>query len=111
MLTEELVSAERAIAEADLDIREGRFQRWLALIAGLSSALSGIEVTYEHYRGGYSRRVMYTPVILSGALMASGMAGFFSRRAARTILPAISVITLGDCAVSYTHLRAHETGR
>ena len=106
MLTEELVSAERAIAEADLDIREGRFQRWLALIAGLSSALSGIEVTYEHYRGGYSRRVMYTPVILSGALMTSGLAGFFSRRAARTVLPAISVLTLGDCVVGfYFHIR------
>jgi len=35
-------------------IREGRFQRSLALIAGLSSILSGLEVTYEHYRGSYS---------------------------------------------------------
>ena len=93
-------------AEADLDIREGRFQRWLALIAGASSVLSGIEVTYEHYKGSYSRRIMYTPVILSAALTAAGVAGFFSRRAARTVLPAVSVLTLGDCIVGfYFHVR------
>ena len=92
--------------EIDIHIREGRFQRWLALIAGLSSVLSGVEVAYEHYRGSYSRRVMYTPVILSGALAAGGFAGFFSKRAARTVLPAVSVITLGDGLLGfYFHLR------
>jgi hypothetical protein len=92
--------------EIDLDVREGRFQRWLALIAGLSSALSGLEVTYEHYRGSYSRRVMYTPVVLSGALAAGGLAGFFSKRAARTVLPAISAITLADSLIGfYFHVR------
>jgi hypothetical protein len=97
---------ERDAREVDLDIREGRFQRWLALIAGLSSVLSGIEVTYEHYRGSYSRRIMYTPVILSAALAAAGLSGFFSRRVAKTVLPAISVITLGDCVVGfYFHVR------
>jgi hypothetical protein len=35
-------------------IREGRFQRSLALVAGLSSLPSGFEVAYEHYRGSYS---------------------------------------------------------
>ncbi|HEX5481358.1 MAG TPA: hypothetical protein VFZ08_01875 [Terriglobia bacterium] len=94
------------VRAADLDIREGRFQRWLSLIAGLASALSGLEVAYEHYRGSYSRRVMYTPVILSGALVVGGVSGFFSRRAARTVLPAISVLTLGDSAVGfYFHVR------
>ena len=93
-------------SEIDLDIREGRFQRWLALIAGLSSVLSGLEVTYEHYRGSYSRRVMYTPVILSGTLAVGGFAGFFSKRAARTVLPVISVITLGDSLIGfYFHVR------
>jgi len=97
---------ETGMAEIDLDIREGRFQRWLALIAAASSALSGIEVTYEHYKGSYSRRIMYTPVILSAALTAAGIAGFLSRRAARTVLPAVSVLTLGDCMAGfYFHVR------
>jgi hypothetical protein len=94
------------LERADLEVREGRFQRWLSLIAGASSALSGLEVAYEHYRGGYSRRVMYTPVILSGALTAGGVAGFFSRKAARTVLPAISAVTLADSVIGfYFHIQ------
>jgi hypothetical protein len=92
--------------EVDRAIREGRFQRWLALVAGASSALSGLEVAYEHYRGSYSRRVMYTPVVLSGALTIAGIAGFFNARAARTVLPAVSAITAADSALGfYFHVR------
>ena len=66
-------------------IREGRFQRSLSLLTAVTSVVSGLEVAYEHYRGSYSRRVMYTPVILSALLAVAGLAGFFSKRAARTI--------------------------
>lgn len=101
-----LASAIGPIRRADVRIREGRFQRWLSLIAGASSILSGLEVAYEHYRAGYSRRIMYTPVILSGALTGAGVAGFFSAKAARTVLPAISAVTLADGAIGfYFHLR------
>jgi hypothetical protein len=41
-------------------VREGRFQRSLSLLTAATSVLSGLEVAYEHYRGSYSRRVMYT---------------------------------------------------
>ena len=94
---------------ADAAIREGRFQRWLSLIAGLSSALSGIEVAYEHYKGSYSRRVMYTPVILSAALTGAGVAGFFNRKAAVTILRGTSLVTLADSVTGfYFHIRGME---
>ena len=97
---------ERGAQEIDVRMREGRFQRWLALAAGLSSALSGLEVGYMHYRGSYSRRVMYTPVILSASLLGAGVWAFRSRRAARTVLPAVSALTLADCAIgSYFHIR------
>ncbi|MGH9683917.1 MAG: hypothetical protein ACRD4S_09945 [Candidatus Acidiferrales bacterium] len=97
---------ERFDREIAHHIREGRFQRSLALIAGLSSALSGLEVTYEHYRGSYSQRIMYTPVILSQALLAAGVAGAVNRRAARTILPVVSAVTLADCLVGFGfHIR------
>jgi hypothetical protein len=86
---------------ADLDIREGRFQRSLALIAGLSSVLSGLEVTYEHYRGSYSRRIMYTPVLLSAGLLGAGVWAFNNKKAAQTVLPAISVLTLADGMIGF----------
>lgn len=93
----------RVVANA---IREGRFQRSLALLTAGTSIVSGLEVAYEHYRGSYSRRVMYTPVILSVLLGAAGIAGFFSRRAARTVLRLVSFVTLVDAMVGfYFHVR------
>jgi hypothetical protein len=87
-------------------IREGRFQRSLALLTAATSVVSGLEVAYEHYRGSYSRRVMYTPVILSALLAVAGVAGFLSRRAARTVLRLVSFVTLIDALIGfYFHIR------
>jgi hypothetical protein len=87
-------------------IREGRFQRSLSLLTAFASLMSGLEVAYEHYRGSYSRRVMYTPVILSAALTGAGIGAFFSRWAARTLLRAVSAATLADSLIGfYFHAR------
>jgi hypothetical protein len=87
-------------------IREGQFQRSLALLTAGTSILSGLEVAHEHYRGSYSRRVMYTPVILSAVLGMTAIAGFFSRRAARGLMRLAAFITLIDAGVGfYFHAR------
>jgi hypothetical protein len=87
-------------------IREGRFQRSLSLMTAAASVLSGLEVAYQHYRGSNSRRVMYTPVILSAVLAVAAVAGFFSRRAARTVLRVAALVTLVDCGIGfYFHVR------
>lgn len=77
-------------------VREGRFQRSLSLIVAATGAATGLEVGYEHYKGSYSNPVMYTPIVLSGSLVAGGLMGFFSRRAAQTVLRVSSVLTLAD---------------
>lgn len=105
------VGRPRSAARRDLEIaanriREGRFQRSLSLLTAGTSIVSGLEVAYEHYRGSYSRRVMYTPVILSAVLGVAAVAGFFSRRAARSVLRLAAAITLADAAVGfYFHAR------
>jgi hypothetical protein len=105
------VSHPGSTARRDLEIvanriREGRFQRNLSLLTAGTSVVSGLEVAYEHYRGSYSRRVMYTPVIMSVVLALAGVAGFFSGRAARTVLRWVSTLTLMDAAVGfYFHVR------
>jgi hypothetical protein len=87
-------------------VREGRFQQSLSLITAGASMISGLEVAYEHYKGSYSRRVMYTPVILSPLLGLAGLAAVFSRRAARIFLRPISAITLIDSGIGfYFHVR------
>ncbi|HLX58276.1 MAG TPA: hypothetical protein VKR83_14750 [Ktedonobacteraceae bacterium] len=87
-------------------IREGRFQRSLALITAFSSLLSGLEVTYEHYVGSYSQQIMYTPVFLSLVLCIAGMWAVFNRWAARVLLPIVSLITILDGVVGFImHIR------
>ncbi len=87
-------------------IREGRFQRSLALITAFSSLLAGLEVAYEHYVGSYSQQIMYTPVLISPILTIAAIWGTFSRRAARTVLPIVSLITLLDGVIGFfMHVR------
>ncbi len=87
-------------------IREGRFQRSLSLITAFSSLLAGLEVTYEHYRGSYGQRIMYSPVLISPILFVASIWGVFSRWAARTVLPIVSIITMIDGLVGFIfHVR------
>ncbi|HEY2344122.1 MAG TPA: hypothetical protein VGH90_13855 [Chthoniobacteraceae bacterium] len=87
-------------------LRDGRFQRGLSLMAGASSVLAGLEVSYEHYRGSYGQKIMWTPVALSGALAGAGILGCFSRLAARTVLRWVSVLTILDCLTGFIfHIR------
>jgi hypothetical protein len=87
-------------------IKDGRFQRSLALVTAASSLVSGLEVSYEHYKGSYSNLVMYTPVLLSGAVGGAAVAGFFSRRAAQTAMRWMSALTLADGIVGFGfHIR------
>lgn len=103
-LNPEVLTSE--VRSVTIEIREGRFQRWLSLISGLSGILAGLEVAYEHYRGSYSNPVMYTPVILSGALTGSGIWGYFNRWAARKLLRVVSALTLLDSAIGFPfHIR------
>ncbi len=82
-------------------IREGRFQRSLALIAGLAAILGGIEVTSEHYRGSYGQRIMYSPLLISPLVTVAGIWGAFNRRVARTLLPLASLLLLGDGVLGF----------
>src|SRR5215831_6086090 len=100
-ITADILRPAEAIRTLEDRIREGRFQRSLALLTAASSILSGLEVAYEHYRGSYSRRVIYTPVVLSGVLAAAGIAAFFSRRAARWFLRIAAVVTLVDAGFGF----------
>ena len=106
-LVEILPPAVRRPAQVALrHIQHGTFQRSMSLLVAASSAVSAMEVGYEHYRGSYSNPVMYSPVLLSVGLTASSIAAFFSRRAARTWMRYLGAITLVDGLVGFCfHIR------
>jgi hypothetical protein len=87
-------------------IREGRFQRGLSLMAGASSILAGLEVSYEHYKGSFGQKIMWSPVVLSGAMTISGLWGCCCAWAARTVLRWVSAVTLLDGVIGFLfHVR------
>jgi hypothetical protein len=106
-LVETLPAVVRKPAKNALDhIQHGCFQRSMALLVAGSSLVSTLEVGYEHYRGGYSNPVMYTPVTLGGMLTIASAAAIFSRRAATTWMRWLSYVTLVDGAIGFCfHIR------
>ena len=88
------------------DFRRGRAQRLLSAATAASALPLGAEIYVNHYGGSFGNRWMWTPVLLSPALSAAGVAGVFSQRAATTVLPALSALFLIDGAAGvYFHLR------
>jgi hypothetical protein len=88
------------------NLREGRAQKLLSAATAASALPIGAEIYINHYGGSFGNKWMWTPVALSPALSAAGIAGVVSERAARTVLPALSVVFLLDgLAGVYFHLR------
>ncbi|HEY5382148.1 MAG TPA: hypothetical protein VIJ65_07820 [Acidobacteriaceae bacterium] len=87
-------------------IQRGCFQRSMSLLVMGSSLVSALEVGYEHYRGGYSNPVMYTPVMLSSALTVAAGGAILSRRMATTWMRWLSFVTLADGVIGFGfHIR------
>src|SRR5438105_3453970 len=91
------------------DVRQGRFQRSLSLVAATSAIVSGFEAYVQHSRGDFQDPLMWTPVWLTPPTVAAAGAALVSERAARTVLPAVSMVSLADGVIGfYSHLRGIE---
>jgi hypothetical protein len=81
-------------------------QKTLAVATAASALPLGAEIYFEHFRGSFGDKWMWTPVLLSPALTAAAIAGVRSERAARTWLPVLSALYCLDGAVGViTHIR------
>ena len=99
-------SASRELLSIEQDMREGKFQRQVAIAAGVSALLSGFEAYYSHYKNNFRYKVQWSPIIIAPILAAAAFASVSSRRVARTILPAVSALASADAAVGfYYHAR------
>lgn len=94
------------VERARREIRQGRFQRSMALIAAFSAIVSGYEAWSQHVRGAFRQWEMWTPVWLMVPTALVSVASVVSRRAARLLLPVASVAALLDGVVGFwLHLR------
>jgi len=86
--------------------RAGRVQKALCAATALSALPLGAEIWFEHFRGSFGDKWMWTPVALSPALAAAGIAGLVSRRAATTLLPVVAAVYCVDGLIGvYTHVQ------
>ena len=91
------------------NVREGRMQRLLALAAAASAPPLAFEVYLEHYKGSFGDKWMWTPIWLTPPLTIAGIAGVFSPKAARTVLPLFGALYALDGVIGiYTHFRGVE---
>jgi len=88
------------------NLRDGRMQKLLAASAAISAPPLAFEIYLEHYKGSFGDKWMWTPIWLTPAVTAAGIAGVVSERAARTVLPAVSALYALDGAIGvWTHVR------
>jgi hypothetical protein len=91
----------RGLLSAEQDIREGKFQRQIAIVTGMSALLSGFEAYYSHYKNNFRYKMQWSPVLISPVLAGVAFGAVKSRRLATTALPAVSVIAGADAAIGF----------
>ena len=74
------------------NIEHGRFERILSGLTAFSALLVSFEVYYEHYKGSFGNKMMWSPIVVTPPVVASGIAGVYSRRAAKTALPVTAAL-------------------
>ncbi len=72
------------------NVEHGRFERSLSGLTAFSALVVAAEVYYEHYRGSFGNKFMWSPIIATPPVVVAGIAGVRSRRAAKTALPVAS---------------------
>jgi hypothetical protein len=96
------VSPKRAL----WNLRRGRAQRTLSALTAASAPPLAFEIYLEHYKGSFGDPWEWAPIALTPPLVAAGIAGAYSERAARTVLPLASGL-FAACGIvgTYMHLR------
>jgi hypothetical protein len=78
------------------NLRRGRGQQMLAAATAASALPLGVEIYMNHYQGSFSNKLMWSPVVLTPAATAAGVAAVRSPQAARTWLPLCSALLVAD---------------
>jgi hypothetical protein len=88
------------------DVRTGQFERAMSGLTAVAAVVTAGEIFFEHDRASFSNRMMWVPVALGPVGAAAGVAGYFSRRAAKTALPLASLaIVANGVQGTYLHVR------
>jgi hypothetical protein len=88
------------------NIETGHFERSLSALTAAGALITAAEIFFEHDRASFGNKAMWLPVALGPVGAAAGIAGFFSRRMAKTALPVASaIIIINGLQGTYLHAR------
>ncbi len=88
------------------NVQAGRFERSLSALTAAGALVTAAEIFFEHDSASFGNKMMWLPVALGPVGAVAGIAGFFSRRMAKTALPAASAIIVANgLQGTYLHAR------
>jgi hypothetical protein len=93
--------AEREIAAALADVRDGRLRITFSVLAAFAALASGFESYAQHRRGAFDDWLMWTPVVLTPPMVLACLASIFDRRFGRLLLPWLSLAVFVDGVVGF----------
>jgi hypothetical protein len=101
-----LSALRRDVRVARQDVATGRFERALSALTAAGAAITAGEIYFSHDGASFGNRMMWWPVVVVPTAIPAGVAAVFSRRAARTVLPAASAaIVANGLQGTYLHWR------
>ena len=102
----EVGQAEHLLDRLVRNVEHGRFERALSGLTAAAAVVTGTEIFLEHDGASFSNRMMWLPVALTPFVAAAGVGGVFSRRLAKTALPAVSAVVIANgLQGTYLHVR------
>jgi hypothetical protein len=110
MAVDATASAVHGIDRVVRNIETGRFERSLSGLAAVGAVITAAEIYFEHDRASFGNSMMWLPVALGPIGFAAGVAGVLSKRAAKTVLPVVSVAIVAN-GVQGTYLHARGIGQ
>jgi hypothetical protein len=78
------------------NVETGRFERSLSALTAVGAVVTAGEIYFEHDKASFGNRWMWAPVILGPVGAVAGVAGFFSKTAAKTALPIASATIVAN---------------
>jgi hypothetical protein len=92
------------------NVETGRFERSLSALTAVGAVVTAGEIFFEHDKASFGNKWMWVPVVLGPVGAAAGVAGFFSQRMAKTLLPVASLAIIAN-GVQGTYLHARGIGQ
>jgi hypothetical protein len=78
----------------------------MALLSAIFAVLAGGEAYFEHLRGSFNQRWMWTPVWVTPPMVVAGAGAMRSKQMAHRVLPVMSAVTFLDGMLGFLlHLR------